>query len=133
MCIRDRYYEGSTTLHGRASAAAVTEVLGKLATALADKRPAPAPYDYDATNGVSDEGGSFPPGAGAATPIAQPAAAVRRLGGPEFRWQGSLRGYDRPLDTPFIRVQHARRGGGWRTVDSDSGGLRILWLSLIHI
>ena len=122
-----QYYEGSTTLHGRASAAAVTEVLGELAAALAKGKPAPAPYDYDPTNGVADDGGAFPPGAGSATAIAQPAAAVRRLGGPEFRWQGGPRGYDRPLDTPFIRVQRAKRGSGWRTVDSDSEGLRILW------
>ena len=126
-----QYYEGATTLHGRASAAAVTEVLGKLAAALAHKRPAPAPYDYDATNGVADDAGAFPRGADSATPISQPPPAARRLGGPEFRWQGGPRGYDRPLDTPFIRIQRRQAGaagnGRWRTVDSDSTGLRILW------
>lgn len=121
-----QYYEGSTTLHGRASAAAVTEVLGRLAAALAERRPAPAPYDYDPTNGVADDGPAFPEGAASATPIAQPQPVARRLGAPTFRWQGGPRGFDRPLDTPFIEAQR-RAGGRWKTVDSDSEGLRILW------
>lgn len=124
-----QHYEGAATLHGRASAAAVEEVLADLAARLAAGRGNPKPYDYDQTNGVSPSDASFPDGAASAEPVAQPDARARRLGDPTFRWRGGPRGYDRPLDSAFIRVQHKMRHGKlrWKTIDRDNNSLRILW------
>jgi neutral ceramidase len=124
-----QHYEGAATLYGRATAAAVEEVLAELAAALAVRRPAPAPHDYDQTNGVADSGGPYPEGAEEAQPLAQPDDRARRLGAPTFSWRGGPRGYDRPLDRAFIRVQRKAGTGrrAWRTVDRDNNGLRILW------
>ena len=124
-----QYYEGAATLHGRASAAAVREVLVDLAQRLADGRPNPEPDPYDQTNGVSDNGEPFPEGAAEASTIAEPEELARRLGDPSFRWQGGPRGFDRPLDRAFIRIQHRMRHGkrAWKTIDRDNNSLRILW------
>ena len=124
-----QHYEGAATLYGRASAAAVREVLVDLAERLASGRPNPEPDPYDQTNGVADEGEPFPDGAAAASAISQPESGARRLGDPSFRWQGGPRGFDRPLDRAFIRVQLRQRHGKrrWRTIDRDNNSLRILW------
>jgi hypothetical protein len=50
---------------------------------------------------------------------------VARLGHTEFAWYGGKRGFDRPLDRAFVRIQR-RVKRHWRTVDSDLG-LRTVW------
>jgi hypothetical protein len=122
-----QHYEGGATIYGRASSVAIQEGLVALAGSLASGKAAPKAYPYDPTNGVSPAGAPFPAGAAKGKITAQPAKTARRLGHPEVAWQGGTKGYDRPLDKPFVSVQRsARRGRAWRTVASDLG-LNILW------
>jgi hypothetical protein len=51
---------------------------------------------------------------------------VRRLWRPKFSWRGGVRGFDRPLDRPFVQIQRRSATGSWQTVDSDLG-LTVLW------
>ena len=37
-----------------------------------------------------------------------------------------MRGFDRPLERPFVQIQRRSANGGWQTVDSDLG-LAVLW------
>jgi hypothetical protein len=37
-----------------------------------------------------------------------------------------VRGFDRPLERPFVQIQRRTANGGWQTVDSDLG-LAVLW------
>jgi neutral ceramidase len=119
-----QHYEGGSTLYGRTSSVVLQESLADLAARLAQGRAAPVPYAYDPTNGVADTSGPFPLGAGRATSPGQP-ADVRRLEHTHFRWTGGQRGFDRPLEAPFVTVEgllHNR----WRLIDNDIGQ-RILW------
>ncbi len=122
------HYEGAATLYGENSAVAVTESLSELAGALAEGKPGPPSFQFDQTNGIADNGEPFPEGAREATAIAQPDPVGRRLGAVTFSWLGGPRGYDRPLDKAFIRVQRKQRHGKrhWKTVDKDLG-LHVLW------
>ena len=120
-----QHYEGGSEVYGRTSSVALQEALVGLARTLADGQPAPAPYPYDPTNGVVPDGSTFPTGATATTAIAQPSKRSHRLLHPQFSWQGGERGYDRPLERAFVKVQR-RSGKRWRTVDSDLG-LSMLW------
>jgi neutral ceramidase len=121
----EQHYEGAATVYGRTSSVAIEEELVTLATALSAGKPAPAPYDYDPTNGVSPIGDTFPTGAARGVALHQPTRRAERLGHPQFSWQGGDRGYDRPLDTAFVRVQRRARRK-WKQVDSDLG-LDIVW------
>jgi neutral ceramidase len=142
-----QHYEGAASIYGRASAVALQEALVQLASALASGQPAPAPYEFDPTNGASPAGDEFPQGADSATPVTQPEGGSR-LGRIEFSWRGGPRGFDRPLDSAFVTVQRritvrtgrkrakGRRGGApvftgrvrhrWVKADSDLGK-RIIW------
>jgi hypothetical protein len=68
-------------------------------------RAAPEPFAFDATNGVSPDGDPFPTGAESGTITTQPEASAERLAHPGLSWQGGPRGFDRPLDSAFVRVQ----------------------------
>ena len=122
-----QHYEGAATVYGRTSSDALEQVLAGLAGDLAAGRPAPPPYSYDPTNGIGGDASAAPfsTGASAASGFAQPPTSAARLGHPKIWWQGGLRGFDRPLDRPFVLVQRAD-AGGWQTVDSDLG-LAVLW------
>jgi hypothetical protein len=63
-------------------------------------------------------------GAAGGQVAAQP-ASVQRMQRASFAWRGGLRGFDRPLDRPFVAVQR-RAGRRWRPVTDDLG-LQILW------
>jgi neutral ceramidase len=121
-----QHYEGGATIYGRASSVALQEVLVELTRRLVEGRPAPQPYPYDPRNGVGDDAAPFPPGAAGATVARQPGPWHRRLGHARFAWRGGVRGFDRPLDRPFVQIQRRTAGGGWQTVDSDLG-LAVLW------
>jgi neutral ceramidase len=120
-----QHYEGAATAYGRASSDALEQVLVELATDLAGGKPAPPPYPYDPRNGVSAEAGPFSEGAHSGQIVTQPETAASRLGHPSFSWQGGPRGFDRPLDRPFVLVQR-RVHRHWRMADSDLG-LAMLW------
>jgi neutral ceramidase len=120
-----QHYEGAATVYGRTSSVAVQEGLVALAGSLAAGKPAPQPYPYDPTNGVSPAGDAFPTGAARGIVAHQPVAKVEHLGHPQFSWQGGVRGFDRPLDTAFVTVQR-RAGRRWVASDSDLG-LDLLW------
>jgi len=120
-----QHYEGGSTLYGRTSSVVLQEGLVDLAGRLAQGRGAPAPYAYDPTNGVSATAEPFSLGAARASSPGQPAAGVRRLEHVHFRWTGGPRGFDRPLDAPFVKIER-RVGRRWRLSDDDLG-LRILW------
>jgi hypothetical protein len=100
-----QHYEGGATIYGRASSVALQESLTALAGSLAAGKPAPAPYEFDPTNGVKPDAGAFPAGAESASITAQPEATAERLAHPALTWQGGPRGYDRPLDRAFVTVQ----------------------------
>jgi hypothetical protein len=75
---------------------------------------------------VHVSGASYGPGAAAATPAAQPRAAVR-LGHTSFSWDGGANGIDRPVDRPYVTIQRAA-GRRWLRVTDDLG-VEILWSS----
>lgn len=119
-----QHYEGGTMLFGEAAGVFVQERLAELVRAIATGNPAPAPDPFDPRNGVADDAPAYPRGADSARILGQP-SGTRRLGHATFEWAGGERGFDRPLDRPFVTVE--RRGPrGWRAVDDDLG-LRILW------
>jgi hypothetical protein len=120
-----QHYEGGSTLYGKLSSNLIRQSLVDLAGRLARGADAAAPYAYDPTNGVKPESPPFPVGASSAKAIDQPAASARRLQHPEFSWQGGERGFDRPLDRPFVSLQRLT-GRTWRTRDSDLA-TRVLW------
>ena len=123
-----QHYEGAATLYGKFSSYALLDVLTELTAAMSSGKPAPKPYAFDPTNGLSAGGESFPQGASSALALAQPAPSAERLGDPRFEWRGGPRGFDKPLDRAFVLVQRSVPGstGKWRTIDQDLG-LRILW------
>jgi neutral ceramidase len=100
-----QHYEGAATVYGRASSDALEQVLVQLAGTLVNGKPAPAAYPYDPENGIKADSAPFSAGAASATPDAQPQASAERLSHPSFSWRGGQRGYDRPLDRPFVLVQ----------------------------
>jgi hypothetical protein len=121
-----QHYEGGATVYGRASSVALQEALVELSKRLVEGRPPPQPYPYDPRNGVSDSAPPFPTGAASATAADQPDPQAERLQHPSFAWHGGARGFDRPLDRPFVQIQRRSASGGWQTVDSDLG-LAVLW------
>jgi neutral ceramidase len=122
-----QHYEGGATVYGRASSVALQEVLVELTRRLVEGSPAPQPYPYDPRNGVGDNAAPFSLGAASATVTHQPyPAKSRRLWRPRFAWNGGVRGFDRPLDRPFVQIQRRAANGAWQTVDSDLG-LAVLW------
>jgi neutral ceramidase len=120
-----QHYEGAATVYGRASSVAIEDALVALTKTLVGGKAAPKPYPYDPTQGVSPAGQPFSKGASRGHDLTQPATPVGRLGHTEFAWYGGQRGFDRPLDRAFVRIQR-RSGRRWRTVDSDLG-LRTVW------
>ncbi len=119
-----QHYEGGATQFGPASSVALTDSLVELAGRMRDGRPAPAPYPYDSTNGVSPDGPPYGPGAERGSLTGQP-AGLRRLERTEVSWRGGERGLDRPLGRPFVTVERLA-GRRWRPYTSDLG-LQILW------
>lgn len=113
------------TVYGRASSVALQEALVKLTRSLVAGRKAPKAYPYNPRNGVTAKAGPFPRGTGSGKMVKQPERTTRRLLHPTVAWQGGPRGYDRPLDRAFVKVQR-RSGKRWRTVESDLG-LEVLW------
>jgi len=122
-----QHYEGGATIYGRASAVALQEVLVELTRRLVEGGPAPQAYPYDPRNGITANAAPFPLGAASATVTYQPRPPTpRRLWRPHFGWNGGVRGFDRPLDRPFVQIQRRGSNGTWQTVDSDLG-LAVLW------
>ena len=119
-----QHYEGGATQFGPASSVALTDSLVELAGRMRDGRPAPAPYPYDPTNGVSPDGPPYGPGAERGSLTGEP-AGLRRLERTEVSWHGGERGLDRPLDRAFVTVERLV-GRRWRPYTSDLG-LQILW------
>jgi neutral ceramidase len=120
-----QHYEGAATVYGRASSDALEQTLVDLTKRLAHHRRAPKPYPYDPENGVNANAPPFSTGTAFGALLSEPPPAARRLEHPSVSWTGAPRGYDRPLDQPFVLVQR-RSGGRWKLVDSDLG-LHILW------
>src|SRR4051794_39254581 len=119
-----QHYEGGSTLFGEYSSYLIRDGLVDLTARLADDRPAPEAHPFDATNGVAPD--TTPDGAGAATGavVTQPPDA-ERLTRASFGWQGGERGFDRPLDRPFVSVER-KAGRSWAKV-ADDLGLLIIW------
>ena len=122
-----QHYEGGASVYGRASGVALQEALVELTRSLAEGSPAPQPYPYDPRNGITANAAPFSLGAANATITYQPRPPKpRRLWRPHFAWEGGVRGFDRPLDRPFVQIQRRATTGSWQTVDSDLG-LAMLW------
>ena len=119
-----QHYEGGSVLYGKLASNVLKLELSTLAARLVRGEAAPAPYDFDPTNGVTPDGEPFGEGAERGEVVDQP-AAVRRLQRAEFGWKGGERGLDRPLDRAFLHVQR-RVGRRWRTLTSDMG-MQITW------
>ena len=120
-----QHYEGGNTHYGQHSGTLLAEELARLAGTLARGEPAPAPAEFDPTNGVSPEGPPYGDGAESGSILEQPERAVQRLQRVTLRWQGGPQGLDRPLDRAFVTAQQ-RRGRRWVDRDSDLG-LAMLW------
>jgi neutral ceramidase len=119
-----QHYEGGSTLFGRFASNLLQAGLTDLAGRLARGEPAPGATAFDPTNGVPVTDDPYSTGAASATAATQP-TDVQRLDRPAFSWHGAPRGFDRPLDSAFVRI--VRLVGGRATkVDSDLG-LDVLW------
>src|SRR5205823_6147036 len=119
-----QHYEGGWTLYGRYASNLLLASLTDLAGHLAHGQAAPPPYPYDPTNGVPVTDDPYSTGAASATAATQP-TDVLRLERPAFSWHGAPRGFDRPLDSAFVRIVRVV-GGRATEVDSDLG-LDVLW------
>jgi neutral ceramidase len=120
-----QHYEGAATVYGRASSIALQETLIELTKDLVAGKPAPDPYPYNPRNGVEAHAKPFRRGPRSGHARRQPPHVARRLRHPRLTWKGGRRGFDRPLDRPFVLIQRRSRRG-WRTIDSDLG-LAVLW------
>ena len=120
-----QHYEGGNTQFGRQSGNLLKNEIAGLAGRLARNQPAPAPYGFDPTNGVSPGSATYGPGAASASALTQPRPAYARLQRAEFSWQGGPLGLDRPVDKAFVTAQRKTRKG-WVAEDSDLG-LAMLW------
>src|SRR5204863_10019309 len=100
-----QHYEGAATVYGRASSVALEETLVKLTHAMVAGRKAPKPYPYDPRNGVGATAPKFPTGTKNGKLVKQPRRRTSRLLHPTVVWQGPPRGFDRPLERAFVRVQ----------------------------
>ena len=121
-----QHYEGGNTQFGRLSSVFIRDELARLAGTLVRGAPAPAPAEFDATNGVRPDGPLYPAGAGRGSITASPAPRYSRLERAQLAWQGGPRGYDRPVDRAFVIVQRRHRARGWVRADDDLG-LNMLW------
>ncbi len=119
-----QHYEGGTTLFGQYEGVFIQERLVDLVKRIVSGRPAPAPDPFDQRNGVVDDAAPYGRGAPKGRITRQP-RGTRRLRHATLAWRGGERGFDRPLDHPFVTVQRRARGR-WRAAASDLG-LRILW------
>ena len=119
-----QHYEGGSTLWGRYSSLVVIGMDAELAGDLVHGRDAPQPYPFDATYGLADTAPPFPTGATSATAVSQP-AATERLNRAAFTWAGGPKGFDRPIDTPFVTIRR-QVGGGWQSYTDDLG-LQVRW------
>jgi hypothetical protein len=120
-----QHYEGAATVYGRASSVALEETLVKLTHALVTGTKGPKPYKYDPRNGVKAKAPRFSKGRKHGKLIKQPDRRTQRLLHPGLAWHGGPRGFDRPLERAFVKVQR-RVGHHWRTATSDLG-LDVLW------
>lgn len=121
---RAQHYEGGSMLYGTQAANLLKFTLADLSKALVEGRPAPEPYAFDPTNGVTPDGPPFPDGAAAGTATRQP-TPIERLEHAQFAWTGGERGYDRPVDRAFVTIQRRVRKR-WRNAYDDLGQT-ILW------
>jgi neutral ceramidase len=120
-----QHYEGGSTLYGKNESLLIQAADVDVAKSLVEGKPAPTPYDFDPTNGVTPDGPAFPDGASTGKPQAQP-KAVQRLQRAEYKWSGGMRGYDRPVDAKFVTIQKRGKDKRWHHVTDDLG-LQILW------
>jgi len=114
-----QHYEGGSMLHGRLAGTLLASELAGLAGRMARGEPNPEPFALDPRNGLTADAAPFPSGPDKATVVRQPAA------GAEFAWRGGPRGFDRPLDTPFVTIER-RSGDRWVSV-ADDLGLDLRW------
>jgi neutral ceramidase len=117
-------YEGASSLWGPNEGTFFEERLGELATDIATKKPAEAPYDLDPSYGVKPDGPAYPEGAASGTVSTQP-GDVQRLQRATFSFTGAPNGNDLPTDRAFITAQRKVRGK-WRKAATDLG-LQFLW------
>jgi hypothetical protein len=117
-------YEGGQTNFGKYSANLLVQETARLARSMGEGAPAPAPYAFDPTNGLTPDHRPFPAGADSGAVVREP-TDVRRLQRATFSWQGGPRGADRPLDAAFVTVQR-RAPSGWQRVHDDLG-MAIRW------
>jgi neutral ceramidase len=119
-----QHYEGGSTLFGEFSSDVLRDSLVALTSRLAAGKLAPDPQPFDGTNGVVPDYTPYDRGAASGSALTQP-SAVERLTRARFSWQGGPRGFDRPLDNAFVRIER-RVGKSWRQV-ADDLGLQIIW------
>ena len=119
-------YEGASTVYGKNEGTFFQEQLVDLGKRMDAAQPAPEPYAFDPSYGVTPDGAPYPAGADHGTALSQPTSMVERLGHPSFSWQGAPLGHDLPADRAFVSAQRRDRRGRWRTVDTDLG-LDFVW------
>ncbi|MDQ3935714.1 MAG: neutral/alkaline ceramidase [Actinomycetota bacterium] len=120
-----QHYEGGNTHFGTYSSNLIRQELARLAGTLVRGEPAPAPVEFDPTNGVRPDGPLYGDGAASGSILEQPAASYPRLGHAAIAWQGGPEGLDRPVDRAFL-VAERRVGSRWVRYDDDLG-LAMLW------
>src|SRR4051794_19358630 len=121
-----QHYEGGSTLYGPLSSVFIEENLVDLSKRLVGGQPAPDAYPFDPTHGTTPDFTGYDQGAAAGTAVSQP-GDVRRLQQVHFSWKGAPKGYDRPLDRPFVSLEVRTDADRWTAVDDDLG-LDVLWL-----
>jgi hypothetical protein len=120
-----QHYEGGSTLYGKYSSNLIKDDLTTLAGDLAKGAPAPPAYAFDPRNGLAPDLRPYDRGPDHGTITAQP-KPIQRLQRATLSWQGGPRGFDRPLDRPFVTVERRRAHRRWRAATDDLG-LEIVW------
>lgn len=118
-------YEAGRTGWGPNTGTFMQERLVDLAKAMASGTAAPESTTYDASYGIAPVDARFPEGTADGKLTGQPAQAVDRGTPVTVSWSGAPKGYDRPLDTAFVRIER-QTVGRWREVGSDLG-LDVVW------
>jgi neutral ceramidase len=120
-----QHYEGGNSHFGQFASVLVQQEAARLAGTLVRGEPAPAPAEFDPTNGVQPNGPRYGSGAASGSVVEQPGAAYPRLGHAKIAWQGGPEGLDRPVDRAFLTAER-RVGSRWVRYDDDLG-LAMLW------
>ena len=112
-----QHYEGGHTVFGKWTSLLALKELTALVDALDEPVAPEEPAAVETPEAVPPALGD---GGVAGALVAAPEGRVERMDVVEVSWTGAAGGVDRPVDTPFVRLQR-EAAGRWVTEESDLG------------